>query len=1055
MNYSRKQRKNITANPIDSRFVFYLLWTVLLILADFSTSKAQFEFYNHPELQWEVYESEHFEVYFHQGAERTAKELLRVANDIYEPITSLYGYEPDTKIRIIVRDHDDYSNGGAYYYDNKILIWAKPLDFALRGTHNWLWNVLTHEFTHIIQLGASRKAPRWLPAFYFQWLAYEEEKRPDVLYGYPNVLASYPLPMTVIPPWYAEGCAQFQRPGMGYDHWDSHRDMIMRMRLLEGKPLTYTEMGYYGKTSLDAESVYNHGYSLVRYIAQKWGAESLKELSQRMKYPLAMTFDHAIRRVLKLSGKELYDEWIAHDTEKYQTRTEKIRQNEIRGELIEKEGFANLFPRFSPDGKHLAFTSNKGGDYFGTSSLYIYDFEMKEAESIKGGVASQLAWSPDGRFIFYDKKFLPLKNGSRYDDIAAWDREEGREIQLTKARRASHVDVSPDGKQLSFIVTVDGTQNLWTASLPDHWWEGKGDKRLATEVALTHFSSGEQIYGPRWSPDGRKIIFAHSRDRNRDISLIDVETAEMVPLLNSPADERDPCWNGGDAIFFSSDQTGIFNLYQYSLPDSTVIPVSNVLGGAFLPTVSANGKVAYCDYRATGYKLALFDSLRSADPTAMFYISDYEETLPPVTYPTNPAPEVEAKTYKPSFDKTFIYPRIFVDYGTFKPGFFFHFQDILSQMSAFGGFAINSQRDYDLFALLDYNRLPPTLFLEAFNVVRHASQTFEDPFVIVGQQGSGPAAVPIYDHYSIDYKFNLLEVDAGVRYRFFDKVSCRLAGILSRYRTTLILDDGTAFGYTYFQGKAAELTVTADLRAHGRHQDINPTAGYFIQGEIAREYNDFIEGFEVNADKGTLQEVYTPYHYTRLQLLVDRYLKSPFKKGHGITLTADLGFLDETVDDFFYLYAGGFDGMKGYSYYSLGGTRKAILRASYNIPLWIDVARNMGFVALDKIYLQGYGDIGDAWVGDFPLDLGSSNGIDILIDTFDIFKKDAGLALKMQFFSFTTFPSAVTFDVAYGFNRFQYVDYNGVHEYGKEWRYYFTLLFNFNLRHELASRLFR
>ena len=40
----------------------------------------------------------------------------------------------------------------AYYYDNKIVIWASPLDFELRGSHRWLQNVITHEFAHIISL---------------------------------------------------------------------------------------------------------------------------------------------------------------------------------------------------------------------------------------------------------------------------------------------------------------------------------------------------------------------------------------------------------------------------------------------------------------------------------------------------------------------------------------------------------------------------------------------------------------------------------------------------------------------------------------------------------------------------------------------------------------------------------------------------------------------------------------------------------------------------------------------------------------------------------------
>jgi Tol biopolymer transport system component len=846
--------------------------------------------------------------------------------------------------------------------------------------------------------------------------------------------------MTIIPPWFAEGCAQYQRSGLGYDHWDSHRDMILRMRSLNDRLLSYTEMGYYGKTSYNAEGVYDHGFALVRYIAENWGEKALERLSKDMKSPFAFTFDSAVKRVIGLSGQELYDRWVTDLKDQYRKRTAVIRDHPVEGKLVEDEGFANLFPRWNPDGTRLAYTSNKGGDYFMHSTLYLYDPEEDTHKLLQGGVSAPLSWSPDGRFVFYHKQFGPGPNGSHFDDLAAYDLENDRELRLTENRRASHMDVSPDGKRICFVVTQDGTQNLWTADLKENWWEGRSRVRIQNERALTYYNKGEQVYAPRWSPEGERILFAQNRDRNRDLVIINPDTGEERRLAATPADERDPVWINDSEIYFSSDRSGIFNLYRYNLADSSLAPVSNVLGGAFMPDPSPNGKIAYADFRATGYKLAVMSEETAVDPAVMVYIADYPETLPAVTYPTDQPPAANAKPYKPMFDRTFIFPRIAVNFGTFMPGFYFYFQDILEKMSAFGGFAINSAGDYDLFALIDYRKLHPTIFVEAYNLVRHTEQTFEDPFVIVGEQGSGPDAVPIYDRYTIKYNFNLLEVDGGIRLKLRDEIGLRVAGIISRYRTTLNLDGGLAFGYTYFKGKSAEAKLTADYRARGRNEDISPTGGFFLQAKVAREYNDFIEGFEVNADKGTLQEVYTRYTYNRFELLLDKYLKSPLSNEHGVTLTADLGLLDHDVDDFFFLYAGGLDGMKGYSYYSLGGTRKAIIRGMYNLPLKRDIAKRFLVWDLDKMYLSVYGDVGDAWTGEF--------------DSGDL-KTDAGAALKVQFYSFTTFPSALTLDAAYGFDEFEVVEDDQVNRYGKEWRFYFTLLFNFNLRHETLPFRFR
>ena len=131
--------------------------------------------YNHPELDWHTIETDHFLIHYHEETARSGQETAAVAEKIYDPITSFYEFEPDSKTHIIIQDIDDISNGAAYYYDNKILIWALPLDYDLRGSHRWLNNVITHEFTHIVQIGAAMKYSRRFPASFIQLMNYEDE----------------------------------------------------------------------------------------------------------------------------------------------------------------------------------------------------------------------------------------------------------------------------------------------------------------------------------------------------------------------------------------------------------------------------------------------------------------------------------------------------------------------------------------------------------------------------------------------------------------------------------------------------------------------------------------------------------------------------------------------------------------------------------------------------------------------------------------------------------------------------------------------------------------
>ena len=76
-----------------------------------------------------------------------------------------------------------------------------------------------------------------------------------------------------------------------------------------------------------------------------------------------------------------------------------------------------------------------------------------------------------------------------------------------------------------------------------------------------------------------------------------------------------------------------------------------------------------------------------------------------------------------------------------------------------------------------------------------------------------------------------------------------------------------------------------------------------------------------------------------------------------------------------------------------------------------------------------FADVGNAWDGSFES---------------DDFKTDAGLEMRMNFTSFYVFPTALELSAAYGFDRFTVVEDDIEETYGREWRYYLTLLFEFS-----------
>ena len=962
--------------------------------------------YNHPELKWNTIETAHFTVTYHEGLENSAKRVAKIAEEIYGPITELYDHEPENPVRFIVQDTDDISNGAAYFYDNKIIIWALPMDYDMRGTHNWLRDVVTHEFTHIVSMQAAMKFNRKLPAFYLQWFRYEKEQRDDVVRGFPNAVVSYPYSGLTTPLWFAEGIAQYNSEKLQYDHWDSHRDMILRERTLSNSLLSFDDMAVFGKTGTGNEGVYNQGYSFVSYVARTYGAKSLSGIAKALSSRRPVTISNAIKKATGVSGDEVYDNWKSELEETYRSKTLLLSANLVRGKLINAAGSANFFPSWSTDGEQLAFISNKGNDYLSQTNLYLYSKKSGKIKKIASGVQSSPSWSPDGKKVVYGKISKPDKHGSTYFDLYEYDTEMKKNERLTTGERSRYPVYSPDGKSIAFVSTRDGESIIMLYNVVS-----KNVKELI------RFKEIRQVYKLDWSPDGTALLFETSTYNGRDIAEVNSDGSGFRFILKTAADERHPVYSKDNMnIYFSSDRTGIFNIYTYDRETAELKQLTNVRGGAFMPSESPGGTVAYSEYSINGYKIMLLEELEEVSADKSVYNSGYLRDLPTIDYDQNNSPEYEAKKYETTHSTIFFLPRMMIDYGTLKLGGYIFSNELLNKISILGGGAINRRGDYDLYLRLDYNHLAPNLFIEAYGI----SQNVEDSIEIA------------FKKTPVDIKFNLLEVSPGMTFFKGEKDDITLRFSYSRYSATQIgfleLDNNAGFakfsaGYNYFIGRNLSVNWKRDGTYRSSKSYIARDKGLKWNLSYNQKWDKFIVAFSRNENFGTTKDIFEPYNYYQLDLEIDKYFRLPFKS--ALALNIDGGYISKDVVDFLYYFGGGLLGMKGYSFYSIEGERKAIGSASVNMPIIKNVNKTLLNLYIRDVYGGLFFQYGNAWLGDV---------------VFNDFKRTIGYSLRVGAYSFYAFPTAFEFQGAYGLDEFK--DVNGISR-GNEWKYYFTLLFDF------------
>lgn len=177
-------------------------------------------------------------------------------------------------------------------------------------------------------------------------------------------------------------------------------------------------------------------------------------------------------------------------------------------------------PRFSPDGKTIAFTSDRGG----IDNLWLIDADGSHPRALtreKDAYVRGPAWTPDGTWVLARKE-----DGKRAGlppvELWMYHRDGGDGVRLTSAdvlNSAAGPVASPDGRFLYFA----GRQRRfnYVPNLRDGLWQiYRYDRATAESLPITEGYGGAAR--PAISPDGKSLVYVSRRDADTVIVLRDL-----------------------------------------------------------------------------------------------------------------------------------------------------------------------------------------------------------------------------------------------------------------------------------------------------------------------------------------------------------------------------------------------------------------------------------------------------------------------------------------------------------------------------------------------------
>lgn len=520
----------------------------------FGTNKVRDRFFS-----WKVVESEHFQVHFYKDGEELAKDLSAVLEKDYSRISDMLGIQQEGKAPFFLYlTPDDYyqtnitlgevegSGGFTEFFKNRVA-------FYPRGSQKWLRLVSTHEYAHHLS--------------------------DQYIMGGSLPYRSFTIFINAIvnPHWYSEGLAEYIS-----GDFDSYADMLVRDAAIDDKLIPFRLLnGFYHLKPRQVLLAYKEGYTIFEFLVNKYGKQVPAIMTSDIKNQLN-PYKSIERATNGQVDQSIRGEWENYLKEKYNKQiTGKKEPWDISAQLTKGPGW-KIHPVASPDSKRIAYLSdeaNEQGDY----DLYVMDADGKNKKRLTRNRYIRplgLSFSPDGKYIAF------VSNKKRRDDIYIIPSDGGfcRRVKIS-LRHNSNPSFSPDSKRLIFTSLVKGYTDIYIADI-----DGKNLAQIT--------NTKEYEESPVFSPDGSKIYFVREMNEQKELFVMNADGTNIERLTENIFDDFAPSISSdGKRLYYVSDRNGIFNIYSMNIAGGSITQHTDVTGGNLYMNVTKEREIVFSSYR--------------------------------------------------------------------------------------------------------------------------------------------------------------------------------------------------------------------------------------------------------------------------------------------------------------------------------------------------------------------------------------------------------------------------------------------------------------------------
>ncbi len=525
-------------------------------------------------IQWQQVHTENFQIIFSKEVNDEANQLANMLEYAYQYIQKTLDHEPG-KISVLLHNHTVQSNG--------LVAWApKRMEAFLIPPQNsyaqqWLDQLAVHELRHVVQIDKLKQGM---------------SKVLYVLFGEQIIgaIAGY------LPDWFYEGDAVCTETGLtftGRGRLAAFEKEIKAVELDKHKYYSYDKI-VLGSYRNHVPNHYQYGYFITAYGRKKYGAllwDSVVNFVARNPYSLFASY-FGIKKYTGLSKRKLYLSAMDYMENTWKFQVEQLSPTSFkRWNKRENTDYTNYrHPQYINDSTIIVEKS--GIDQIAKFIILTQSGEEKKIHT--PGFYSSLNLSYQNGQLIWGEYIPDTRWGKRdYYVVKSYDFEQNKTSMITSRSRYFAPCLSNDATK---IVVVEHTiENKCYLSFL-HPKTGNKIKSIPTPGYDIQFPSwnleNNAIYATAVTSEGKMIIKYHI-----DSNVWDTIRFPAYHNISRPVSYR-------EHLFFSSDYSGIDNIYALHLPTGSLYQLTSSVYGAYNPTINSSGdKLLYSDYTSKGYNI--------------------------------------------------------------------------------------------------------------------------------------------------------------------------------------------------------------------------------------------------------------------------------------------------------------------------------------------------------------------------------------------------------------------------------------------------------------------